>query len=785
MYNPEISAFKSIYKTDVPYIIPLKKSFDRIRAGKSKDLIERIRKGDKELKKELVSVVYAGVFSKRNAKGLRKHSGLMALDFDSYPSRKAMASHMELLKQNPHFIGLFISPSGNGIKGIIRVSDKLDKETHPKVFKAFQKKFKYDYLDMSGSDVNRVCFESYDPDIYTNYEAEIFDPVIQDEGHEYASRPALMPLTNEDLIIERIMNWNWKRDFVEGERNNFIFDLAGAFCEYGVSQTTAEGYILNNIVIGFPEREAIATINSAYKKRAFDSKYFEDYKRIDRIRLDIKNLPKKNVVEKHNISEKDYEEIKETEDVEDFWFRDERNNIKIDPYKYKLFLERELGYKKYFPSDKAKPIYVHIKSNIVKEVSIEKIKDSVLNYLLYNGEIDVWKRCVNYANLFSDNYLDMLDAIDLVMLRDKKHESYIAFKNGIVRITKDTIELTDFMDFDGYVWESHIIDRNFKLKEKYENDFKTFVENVSDKSPLPIECVIGYLLSTYKNKTNNKAIILNDEVMSENPEGGTGKGLFVQGIKQIRRVSILDGKAFDDKKSFPYQTVSQDTHVLVFDDVKKNFDFESKFSLVTEGITIERKNKDAIKLTVEESPKMAISTNYAIKGEGHSHNRRRHEIEFSQYYGKDITPYDEFGHQLFDDWDDKQYNAFDNYMIRCLQSYLKVGLVKQTTKNLKLRKFVAETSYEFYEWIQDDSNFPLNERNTKTLKYNQFLEEYQDFKRWLSRKKFAIWVQKYAKMIEMEYIQGNTNGERWFMLQGQEPNDVKNELKDEIDGLTF
>ena len=51
-----------------------------------------------------------------------------------------------------------------------------------------------------------------------------------------------------------------------------------------------------------------------------------------------------------------------------------------------------------------------------------------------------------------------------------------------------------------------------------------------------------------KNKTNNKAIILNDEVISDNPEGGTGKRLFMQGVKQIRRTAILDGKGFDDKK---------------------------------------------------------------------------------------------------------------------------------------------------------------------------------------------------------------------------------------------
>ena len=145
-----------------------------------------------------------------------------------------------------------------------------------------------------------------------------------------------------------------------------------------------------------------------------------------------------------------------------------------------------------------------------------------------------------------------------------------------------------------------------------------------------MECVIGYLISTYKNKMNNKAIILNDETITDNPEGGTGKGLFIQGINQIRKTAILDGKTFDDKKSFPYQTVSTETQVLVFDDVIRNFNFENKFSLVTEGMTLERKNKDAIKLKVEDSPKMVISTNYAIKGEGNSHQFKIQYV--SSYY---------------------------------------------------------------------------------------------------------------------------------------------------------
>ena len=40
------------------------------------------------------------------------------------------------------------------------------------------------------------------------------------------------------------MSFGWKKDFVEGEMNNYVFDLAGAMCEYGVSESAADQYIM-------------------------------------------------------------------------------------------------------------------------------------------------------------------------------------------------------------------------------------------------------------------------------------------------------------------------------------------------------------------------------------------------------------------------------------------------------------------------------------------------------------------------------------------------------------
>jgi hypothetical protein len=126
-------------------------------------------------------------------------------------------------------------------------------------------------------------------------------------------------------------------------------------------------------------------------------------------------------------------------------------------------------------------------------------------------------------------------------------------------------------------------------------------------------------------------VILNDEKISDNPEGGTGKGIFMNALGKMKKLVVIDGKAFDFSKSFPYQLVSADTQVLCFDDVIKRFNFERLFSVITEGLTLEKKNKDAIKIPFSKSPKIAITTNYAIKGTGNSFARRKWELEFHQY----------------------------------------------------------------------------------------------------------------------------------------------------------
>jgi len=252
-------------------------------------------------------------------------------------------------------------------------------------------------------------------------------------------------------------------------------------------------------------------------------------------------------------------------------------------------------------------------------------------------------------------------------------------------------------------------------------------------------------------------------------------------LGQMKKVVTIDGKSFTFERSFAYQLVSADTQILVFDDVKKYFDFERLFSVVTEGLTLEKKNKDAIKIPFSKSPKIAITTNYAIKGAGNSFARRKWELELHQHYNKNLSPLDEFGKLMFSDWNDDEWCEFDNYMIGCLKSYLSTGLVKSKFVNLKIRQLSAETCHDFIEWcglINNQENRLLDHGKRLRLNdlYEDFVDNYPDYgprsKMTVSRQKFWKWIVSYAMFVSSRMPEeGRDMIGKWLILKPREVQD--------------
>lgn len=263
--NEKISIFKSLTNINEPHQISLESALSRIENGSSRKQVEYIRQlyesGENSLKvseakKLLPCVTFSGTFSKRSDSHLLEHSGFIVLDFDKVSDVK---QYKELVSGNKYIFACWISPTGNGVKALVRISDPSKHKEH---FESILDTFPD--LDKSGGNLSRVCFESYDPDIYINKDAKVFDIIKSHNINEIRIQNKL----SDNNIFAKLIIWKDKREqFVDGNRNRYIFTLAGACCRYGMTRDMCEAEVRNYFSFSdsFGEKEAITAVRSAYR----------------------------------------------------------------------------------------------------------------------------------------------------------------------------------------------------------------------------------------------------------------------------------------------------------------------------------------------------------------------------------------------------------------------------------------------------------------------------------------------------------------------------------------
>lgn len=758
----EVTYFKTLQDVSQPFYVDIGKAIERIRNGKSRELVEKIRQEDSKagrnlLKKGLPAILFSGKFSERKDDAMVQHSGVICIDFDGFDDEWEMLDYRHQLQTDPYTYSVFTSPSGDGLKVLVKIP--ADKVNHRNYFESLQDHYNSPKFDKSCKNESRICYESYDAEIYVNENSETFTTLknIDYEQYEYKKAKPYIKLEDESEIIKRLTSW-WERHhgMVQGQKNNNLYILAAAFNDFGFPMSEAEQLCLRYDE-GGKETEIRGVVRSVYnnKQDVHGSKFFEDDRKMDSIKSMVKNnVPKSDIakvlssVPKELIEEiVDYEE--EHQQMNEFWTKDSKGKINHVNHLFKEYLQHK-GYFKFYPEGSDNFIFVKFHDNVMFDANEDNIKTITLDELYELEDMSVFNYFSEKTKLFKSDHLTMLKQIEPKSLQDDKYTSYLYYLNCAVKVTKNNIETIPYEELDGFVWNAQKIQRNFDITDYEGCVFQRFIGNISSNNKQrcdSMESTIGYLMHGYKPPEYSPAVILNDEVISDNPEGGTGKGIFCKSLGYMRNQVTIDGKSFNPSGSFPYQLVQASTQLLLFDDVNRNMPFEKLFSVITEGMTLEKKNKDAIHIPFEKSPKIIITTNYAIRGAGNSFERRKWELELAQYYNKNFTPEDEFGHVLFKAWSKEEWLRFDNYMISNLQKWLDKGFVESDFKNLDTRKFVAETSMDFYEWATDKDNKMMRPGYQSSMQdiYNQFTQDNPDFG---SRGKYAIPMVRFSKWID-------------------------------------
>lgn len=222
------SSFDDIMVSYFPYFkggpkcdISISRVFNGIRSDVFKETVLNVRKYkttdvelSKKCKSSLPAVTFCGTFKeKRNLESCVHYNNVMVIDIDHIDDNK-MELYAQDLAADPYIAAYWRSPSGNGYKGLVHLQydeevEKLEiKDRHKVAFRQLLKYLLAQYgieLDDSGSDIPRLCYMCWDPNLHEKDEAEIFcvkEEELDDFKHNDGNRKNRMPRPAVEL------NWN-------------------------------------------------------------------------------------------------------------------------------------------------------------------------------------------------------------------------------------------------------------------------------------------------------------------------------------------------------------------------------------------------------------------------------------------------------------------------------------------------------------------------------------------------------------------------------------------------
>ncbi|HNQ90941.1 MAG TPA: BT4734/BF3469 family protein [Verrucomicrobiota bacterium] len=212
--HTKVAFFKDVrVERAVPENIGLFEVLQSIRTGRWAEEVKRLREiraanAERYRHEKCTLPAFCISGSAKNRKEPLDHSGILGIDIDKIGTT-ALGVVRDRLKQDRHVLFGFVSPSGEGLKlGLC-----IDGARHSEAFVAAKAYFKAQYgleIDKACRDRLRLCFVSYDPDLWTRQDTEPLPiPEAQPaapaptEGTETtaSASPALLVLPSGEVSI--------------------------------------------------------------------------------------------------------------------------------------------------------------------------------------------------------------------------------------------------------------------------------------------------------------------------------------------------------------------------------------------------------------------------------------------------------------------------------------------------------------------------------------------------------------------------------------------------------
>lgn len=254
-----------------------------------------------------------------------------------------------------------------------------------------------------------------------------------------------------------------------------------------------------------------------------------------------------------------------------------------------------------------------------------------------------------------ENYFEDIDYVKII-----QGVRYDFMKDTVnIEITKDGKEC-EFLTFLTHTSADFHHEHKFTRKE---------ILNINRYLLTKLLC-FGYLTMRKSRYPKIPIVVAMDTVDLDNsnyPTGRCGKTLFGRAIRYSCRSIELDGRLFDAKDKFAFQNVDEFTDNITIDEIGSKFDYD-QLDKSTYTVLVASKPHSNVR-TFEKSPSIYVTTNEAPEEISGCENPCFIPLFFSEWYNGEWTPYDEFGHLLFEDWDFRQWQLFHSLVKDCQELY--------------------------------------------------------------------------------------------------------------------
>lgn len=274
----ECNIFENYADMDCSNVVHIHSILKGIGSGRWKEKVLAVRSALPDLKKvekekkRLPAVTFPGVFHERVDDGCAVYNKIMIVDIDKI-SKTKLSALKKKLKTIPWIYSFFDGPS-KGIKILIFMDSVIEwHNTH--AFYYIEDLFKEMFdvaIDPSGKNVSRLCFVSYDPDIYINPDPHVLHIEKSDKIMSFDSFNNNFKGGNIVYDAKKIFEISIKMvkksrvgSYRKGNRNNYIFVLSCLMCEFGVMPETTLTLAYEKYSSLGP-KEVKAAVGSAYRK---------------------------------------------------------------------------------------------------------------------------------------------------------------------------------------------------------------------------------------------------------------------------------------------------------------------------------------------------------------------------------------------------------------------------------------------------------------------------------------------------------------------------------------